>query len=50
MIRHNRDVADLHGKQPVIDSLFAGGKKRKVRIVDAMPLEKPRRGMDQGEC
>ena len=31
-IRHNRDVAELHGKQPVTDSLFAGAKKRKVRM------------------
>jgi hypothetical protein len=26
MIRHSSDVADLHGKQPVTDSLFAGSR------------------------
>jgi hypothetical protein len=30
MIRHSSDVADLHGKQPVTDSLFAGSRKQKV--------------------
>jgi hypothetical protein len=28
-VRHSRDVAGPHGKQPLIDSLCAGGKDHK---------------------